>query len=245
MQWDRCNTEREVMMDVGFFSSLASIVLINLVLSGDNAVVIAMATLRLESKQRKLAIFWGTFGAVALRIVLTAVAALLLTIPYIQAVGGLLLTWIAVKLLQGDEEHDDKEAPESMAGAIKTIVVADFLMSLDNVLAVAGASGGNLLLLVLGLLLSIPLVIWGSTLISSLMRRWSWLIYVGAGLIGWTAGEMLLKEPYFKALSGYHWLQYAIPVGLTAIVLLIGHRRKRRHGEVLRVEEDKAKSASM
>ncbi len=215
-------------MDLAFFSALLSIIIINIVLSGDNAVVIAMATLRLEPKQRKKAIFWGTFGAVALRVVLTAIAAMLLTVPYIQAIGGLLLTWIAVKLLAEDKSGEDKEAPGSMAEAIRTIIIADFLMSLDNVLAVAGASGGNLPLLIVGLMLSIPLVVWGSTFLSQLMRKWPWLVGLGAGLLGFTAGEMLLKEPYLKFLTENPILEYLIP-GLFAVgVIGIGYWKGKK-----------------
>ncbi len=225
-------------MDLAFFSALLSIIIINIVLSGDNAVVIAMATLRLETRQRKKAIFWGTFGAVGLRVALTAVAAMLLTVPYIQAVGGLLLTWIAVKLLAEDESGEDKEAPGSMAQAIKTIIIADLFMSLDNVLAVAGASGGNLPLLIVGLMLSIPLVVWGSTFLSQLMRKWPWLVGLGAGLLGWTAGEMLLKEPYLKFLAENQFLEYLIPGLLAVGVIGIGYwKGKKKEKEKQEVEQ--------
>lgn len=218
-------------MELGLVASLVSIMVINLVLSGDNAVVIAMATLRLQPEQRKRAIFWGTFGAVFLRVVLTAVAAMLLAVPYIQAIGGLLLTWIAVKLLAEDEEGEGKDAPESLPEAIRTIIFADLLMSLDNVLAVAGASGGNLFLLVTGLLLSIPLVIWGSTFLSELMQRWPWLVVAGAGLLGWTAGEMVLKEPYLAFLREIVFLEYLIPGVLAVGVIVIGTMvAKRKKG---------------
>lgn len=213
-------------MDFGFINVLISIIIINIVLSGDNAVVIALATLRLNKNQAKTAIFWGTFGAVVLRIALTIVAAYVLSIPYIQTLGGVALTWIALKLLL-DDENTDVEAPSSMRQAIKTIIVADLFMSLDNVLAVAGASGGNDVLLVFGLVLSIPLVIWGSTFIAKLMSRWPWLVYIGAGLIGWVAGEMFVKEPYMEALEGVPFLHYLIP-GLIAIgVVTIGHFIKK------------------
>lgn len=214
-------------MDLAFFSGLFSIIMIDAVLSGDNAVVIAMATLRLESRQRKKAIFWGTFGAVALRVFLTVLAAFLLNVPYIQAVGGLLLTWIAVKLLSEDESGEDKEAPDSMGRAIRTIIIADFLMSLDNVLAVAGVSGGNIPLLIIGLMMSIPLVVWGSTFLSRLMRKWPWLVALGAGLLGWTAGEMLLKEPYLKLVTENRAFDFLVPGMLALGVILIGYRRSK------------------
>lgn len=217
-----------------FIRTLLSIIVINLVLSGDNAVVIAMATLRLETGQRKKAIFWGTLGAVIFLILFTSIAAELLSLPYIQTVGGILLSWIAVKLLQGEENHEDKEAPASMGEAIKTIIVADLLMSTDNVLAVAGAANGNIILLIIGLFISIPIVVWGSTLIAVMIRKWPWLISLGAGLIGWTAGEMLLKEPYLKALSSNHMLEYLIPGLFAAGVIVIGNMnniRKRKQAE--------------
>lgn len=215
-------------MGLASLGALLSIIIINMVLSGDNAVVIAMATLRLEPGQRKKAIFWGTFGAVALRVALTAIAAMLLTIPFIQAIGGLLLTWIAVKLLADDESGQEKEAPGSMAQAIKTIIIADFLMSLDNVLAVAGAARGNVPLLIVGLLLSIPLVVWGSTFLSSLMRKWPWLVGLGAGLLGWTAGEMLLNEPYLKFLTENPVFEYLIPGLLAVGVVIMGYKISKK-----------------
>lgn len=214
-------------MNLAFINVLISIIIINIVLSGDNAVVIALATLRLNKKQAKTAIFWGTFGAVALRIVLTIIAAYVLSIPYIQTLGGIALTWIAVKLLQNDE-NANFEAPQSMMQAIKTIIIADLFMSLDNVLAVAGASGGNDFLLIFGLVLSIPLVVWGSTFIAKLMSRWSWLVYIGAGLIGWVAGEMFVKEPYMEALKGVPFLEYLIPGLFTLGVISVGFLKKKQ-----------------
>ncbi|MHB1652486.1 MAG: TerC family protein [Desulfitobacteriaceae bacterium] len=231
-------------MEISIFRALLSIIVINIILSGDNALVIAMATLRLQSKQRKRAIFWGTFGAVALRVILTAMAAILLTVPYIQAVGGILLTWIAVKLLAEDEREDEKEAPGSMGAAIKTIIIADFLMSLDNVLAVAGASEGNIFLLIIGLLLSIPLVVWGSTFLSSLMRKWPWLIALGAGLLGWTAGEMLLKEPYLAFFKGNLILEYLFPAVLAIGVVITGYRLGKGKG-VTRKKQGAGKEQSV
>lgn len=214
--------------DVTFWSSLLSILVINLVLSGDNAVVIALATLNLCEKDKKKGIFFGTFGAVALRILLTAVAAMLLKVPFVQAVGGLLLTWIAVKLLKdqaGEEQHC--QAAGNLFDAVKIIIFADLLMSLDNVLAVAGAAGGNMTLLILGLCISIPIVIFGSTLLSGLMKKFPWLVSIGAGLLGYTAGEMLLNDSYFHFLHNYHLLEYVIPWGLAVLVVVIGNMAKK------------------
>ncbi|NLI92832.1 MAG: TerC family protein [Peptococcaceae bacterium] len=231
--------------DISFWSSLLSIIVINLVLSGDNAVVIALATLNLNEKDKKKGIFWGTFGAVALRIVLTAVAAMLLKVPFVQAVGGMLLTWIAVKLLKdqgGEEQH--LEASGNLLGAIKVIIFADLLMSLDNVLAVAGAAGGNIPLLIIGLCLSIPIVIFGSTLLSSLMNKWPWLVSIGAGLLGYTAGEMVLNDTSFKFLHNYHVLEYVIPWGLAILVVIIGNLLKSSAQKKVLQETDHVKEGA-
>lgn len=170
---------------------LINICIINLILSGDNAVVIALASRNLAGKQRKLAIFWGSAGAIILRIVLTVVAVFLLRIPYLQSIGGLLLVWIGIKLLTDEEDEDDLEASSNMMTAIKTIIIADLIMSLDNVLAVAAASKGNYILLIVGLAISIPIIIVGSQLLVWLMNKFPPFVYIGAGLIAWTAGEMI------------------------------------------------------
>ena len=170
------------------------IMLINIVLSGDNAVVIAMASQKLSVHQRKKAIWWGSFGAVILRLVLTVIAVWLLEVPFIQAAGSLLLLYIAVKLLT--EEHGDKrvEGATSLGGAVRTIILADFVMSLDNVLAIAAVARGETVLIIIGIALSIPLIIWGSTLIMRLLDRFPILIYIGAAILGYTAGEMVLSD---------------------------------------------------
>lgn len=215
---------------IAFWSSLFEIFLINLILSGDNAVVIALATLRLKEQDRKKGIFWGTFGAVALRIGLTAIAALLLSLPYIQALGGILLLLIAFKLLKGGETSSEGEncAPYSLKDAIKTIIIADLLMSLDNVLAVAGAAGGNMQLLMLGLVISIPIVIFGSTLLSSLMRKFPWLISVGAGLLCFTAGKMILNDSSVALFANSDILAKSFPFMLAAGVIIVGNYFKYR-----------------
>lgn len=227
---------------VGLLGSILSITLMDLVLSGDNAVVIALATLRLGENERKKAIFWGTFGAVALRVTLTTIAVLLLSIPFVQAVGGLLLAWIAVKLLLGEEEKEEVKEASSLREAIQTIIIADFLMSLDNVLAVAGASHGDIYLLIFGLLISIPIVVFGSTLLSNLMKKWSWLVSLGAGLLGYTAGEMLLNDSYFHYLTQITILDYLIPGVLGLGVVIVGNLLRIRRGkgtESKQFEEEK------
>lgn len=170
------------------------IMLINIVLSGDNAVVIAMASKNLPKHQRKQAIWWGAFGAIGLRVVLTIIAVYVLKVPYIQTAGSLLLLWIAVKLLTDDEGHSNiREAP-TLGKAIWTIIVADFVMSLDNVLAIAAKANGDLAVIILGIGLSIPLIIWGSTMVVQLLNRFPVLVYLGAAILGYTAGEMFIAD---------------------------------------------------
>ena len=207
---------------VGLIGSLLSIIMINIVLSGDNAVVIAMATMRLPGRQKKMGIIWGTAGAILLRILLTVIAASILDIPYIRTVGGVLLAWIAVRLLKDNQDEKEHKASEELFEAIKTIIIADLLMSLDNVLAVAGASRGHFDLLIIGLVFSIPLVIGGSTVISGLMVKWPWLILIGAGLLGWTAGEMILGEPYLAFARAWEAVNYGLPALSALAVIFAG-----------------------
>ena len=179
-----------------FWSAFGSIVLANVVLSGDNAVVIAMAARTLKPEQRTKAIFWGSAAAIVMRIVLTIVAIQLLTLPYLKIVGAALLVYIGVDLLKGEGESDGEgKEINGMMAAIRTILIADLVMSLDNVLAVAAAAKGNLPLLILGLLISIPLIIFGATLLTKVMERFPIIITVGAALLGFLAGELLVTDP--------------------------------------------------
>ena len=179
-----------------FWLAVGQIILIDIVLSGDNAVVIALACRNLAVDQRKKGIFWGVAGAVSLRVVLTTCAALVMNLPWLKVVGGLLLLWIAVKLmLPEDEEGEDIEASAHLWGAGKTIIVADFVMSLDNVIAVAGAAHGSLVLLLFGLAVSIPLIVWSSQLILHWMERFPSIVLFGAGLLGYVAGQMIFTDP--------------------------------------------------
>lgn len=188
-------------MDLDFYSAtfwlaVGQIILIDVVLSGDNAVVIALACRNLTVDQRKKGIFWGVAGAVALRVVLTSFAALVMDLPWLKLVGGLLLLWIAIKLmLPEDEEGHDIEASSHLWGAVKTIIVADFVMSLDNVIGVAGAAQGSLALLLFGLAVSIPLIVWSSQLIMHWMERFPLVVLLGAGLLGYVAGQMIFSDP--------------------------------------------------
>ncbi|AIQ54210.1 MULTISPECIES: TerC family protein [Paenibacillus] len=209
---------------------LGEILMINLVLSGDNAMVIAMASKNLPEKHRKMAVWWGAAGAVALRCVLTFAAVLLLKIPFIQAGGGILLLWIAFKLLLDEEDEVTvRDEGSSVWKSIRTILLADFIMSLDNVLAIAGVAKGDLSLIVIGIMLSIPIVVWGSGIIVNWLHRFPVLVYIGAFILAHTAGDMLLQDAKFGLvvsffLPSYHTL---LPVALGIIVVLTGVFRKR------------------
>lgn len=180
-----------------FWVGLLKIIGVNIILSGDNAVVIALAARSLPAKQQKAAVLWGSGAAVVMRIILTIFAVALLTLPWLKLIGSLLLFWIGIKLLIPEEEEENVDASENLLAAIKTILIADLVMSIDNVIAVAAAAGGSMTLLILGLAISIPLVIFGSTLLLHLMERWP-IITIGGGLLGFVAGEMLVTDPALK-----------------------------------------------
>ena len=186
-----------------WWAALGSIILANIVLSGDNAVVIAMAARRLPDQQRNKAIFWGSAAAIVMRIVLTLVAIQLLALPYLKIVGAILLVYIGVQLLAegdgGDEDGGHKEVKDGMMVAIRTILIADLVMSLDNVIAVAAAAKGNTPLLIIGLAVSIPLIIFGSTLLMKIMDRYPIIITMGAALLGFLAGQMIATDPALKS----------------------------------------------
>ena len=207
-----------------FWSAFGSIVLANIVLSGDNAVVIAMAARTLKPEQRSKAIFWGSAAAIIMRIVLTIVAIQLLSLPYLKLVGSVLLVYIGVDLLKGEEDGDGEGREiNGMMAAIRTILIADLVMSLDNVLAVAAAAKGNLPLLVLGLLVSIPLIIFGATLLTKVMERFPVIITIGAALLGFLAGEMLLTDPAVVSQFGVisdHTVTFGGLLGAVLVVAL-------------------------
>jgi YjbE family integral membrane protein len=214
-------------------SAVLSIVVIDLVLSGDNAVVIGMAAHRLPDHQRRTAILFGGGAAIALRIALTMIATFLLSIPGLRLIGGALLIWIAIRLLDQEEAtHEGVKVAASMREAIITILVADFIMSMDNVLGVAGASGGNLGLLVFGLILSMAILMFMGSLVASLINRFWWLAYVGAGVIAWTGADLVFKDP----LARSHLPEYGVTmehVMVTAIMvatLLFAHWFHRVRG---------------
>lgn len=206
----------------------------NLILSGDNAVVIAMAARRLGGSTRKRAIFWGASGAVALRMVFAVVITLLLAIPFLQATGGILLFWIACQLVQSEDENDEDKvrAGSGVWDAVKIIILADAVMSLDNVIALVGVSGGNLWLLGIGLVLTIPLVIWGAALLSNLIDRFPILVYAGAALLAWIAFGMIFED---EAVHGFIKnaigdLELIVKIAGTALFILIVWFWSRRAG---------------
>jgi YjbE family integral membrane protein len=198
----------QMMSDPLFWTALGQITLINIVLSGDNAVVIALAARSLPAHQQKKAVMWGAGAAVIMRIVLTIIAVELLKWPFLKIIGAVLLFWIAIKLLVPEDGDENVESSDNLMKAIKTILIADLVMSLDNVIGVAAAAKGNTTLLIIGLAISIPLVIFGATLLMKVMERWPIIITIGAGLLGWVAGEMLVTDPFWaEAINkNFAWL---------------------------------------
>lgn len=210
-------------------AAVLKILVLDLILSGDNAVVIAMASRSLPPEQQKRAIFWGGAGAIGLRVLATALVAVLLVIPLLRLAGGLLLLWVAVRLLRGGEEEEHVKEGGSLGEAVVTIIAADFVMSLDNMLAVGGASHGSLWLLLTGLLISMGIIMFSSSLIARLMNRFGWLVYGGAAILAWTAGEMILQDRWLqKFYAPSHRVQLTILALITAAVLLTGFLSKGR-----------------
>ena len=206
-----------------FWIAVGQIILIDIVLSGDNAVVIALACRNLSPELHKKGIFWGVAGAVSLRVVLTVFAALVMNLPWLKLVGGLLLVWIAVKLMLPEEaDGHDIKASGNLWGAVKTIIVADFVMSLDNVIAVAGAAHGSLPLLLFGLAVSIPLIVWSSQLILHWMERWPSIVLFGAALLGYVAGQMIFSDPGVIGLLPPLPAWSAKVAGIIGAVLVVG-----------------------
>jgi YjbE family integral membrane protein len=214
----------EILGSSFFWVTLGQIMMINIVLSGDNAVVIAMASRSLPPKQQKQAIFFGSFGAIFLRVILTFFAVLLLGLPWLKIIGAVLLGWIGIQMLIPEDGDEEISAHAQLWSAIKTIIVADFIMSLDNVLGVAAAAKGSLLLLILGLAISIPLIIYGSTFILKLMNRFPSIITVGGGVLGWVAGEMAIADPIVSPwVEGEaNWLHSMAPVIGALSVVAVG-----------------------
>ena len=229
-------------LDAAFWVGLAQIIWINILLSGDNAVVIALACRSLPPRQQKWGIILGTVPAVVLRIIFAVFIAYLMDIPWLKMIGGLLLFWIAVKMLQGEEEgaHGGEDGGASnMWAAVRTIVIADAVMSLDNVIAIAAAAKGSFALLVIGLAISMPLVIFGSALLLKVLTRFPALVWAGGALLGWIAGEVMVTDPavahwvetHAHALHDYYLAPAAGAAIVVAIALLLA-RLKPRQKEV-------------
>lgn len=213
------------------FWVFVEIVIINLLLSGDNAIVIAMAGRRLPAYQRRTAVWYGTLAAILLRCVLTIGAVVLLKIPLLQTIGALLLIVIALQLLIDRKEHAaSTKAASTLAGAVWTIVVADFVMSLDNVLAVAAVANGDTVLLIIGIVMSIPIIIWGSSFIMRLLDKLPGLVYIGGGLLGYTAVEMMLGDPGLRRYREmiHPDLEKILPFAAVAMLILVALWLRRR-----------------
>ncbi len=217
-----------------FWAALGSIIWVNIILSGDNAVVIAMAARTLPPEQQRKAVFWGSAAAIVLRVVLTVLATEMLKWPYLKIVGGLLLFYIGLTLLAesgGDDDGPGGQGTGTLMHAVRTILVADLVMSLDNVLGVAAAAKGNTTLLIIGLAMSIPLIIFGSTLLLKIMQRFPVLVTLGAALLGFLAGEMLLTDPAITRHFGEvpeQWVHIGGAIGAVAVVV-VGKLMQRRH----------------
>jgi len=224
-----------------FLSALAAIIVIDLVLAGDNAIVIALAARKLPAHLQMRAVLWGTVGAIAVRVAMTLIVVALLKIPGLMLAGGVLLLWIAYKLLAAEEGGDLAGAAAGQVfglwSALRTIIIADAVMGLDNVLAVAGAAHGSFVLVVLGLLISIPIMVWGSTLVLKLVDRYPVVVYIGAGVLAWTAVSMIVEEPLVSGrIVDLPWVPWAAYVLVVGGVLIAGWARNRsplREGIVL------------
>jgi YjbE family integral membrane protein len=204
-------------LDTEILTSIFSIIVIDIILGGDNAIVIALACRNLPGHQKNQAIILGTGLAITARVLLTIVVVYLLQIPFVMLIGGLLLTIIAYKLLVNNYENESVKPESTLFGAVKTIVFADLIMGLDNVLGIAGAADGNILLVVIGLLFSVPIIIWGSKLILHLMEHFPVLIYIGSGVLSYTAGKMIISE---ERLRGYFITNPKLEIMLILFIIL-------------------------
>jgi YjbE family integral membrane protein len=215
--------------------AIGQIIWIDLLLSGDNAVVIALACRQLPANQRRLGILLGAGAAVGLRILFALVITELLAIPFLQALGGVLLFWIAVKLITGEEEENRNiKASDRLWGAVRTIAMADAVMSLDNVVAISAAAHGNVWLFIFGLLLSVPLIVFGSTLVMGLISRFPVFVWAGAALLGWIAGEMLARDTALLDLVGYHptgAMHYVFTASGALFVVCLGYFLKTKSSQ--------------
>ncbi|CAM4259629.1 TerC family protein [Lederbergia lenta] len=219
--------------------ALLKIIAIDIILSGDNAIVIAMATRNLPKEHQNKAILWGTTGAVCLRILFAIIIVWLLKIPFVDIVGGALLLFIAYKVLVGGEEDAHISAHNGLMKAIGTIILADVVMSLDNVVAVAGAANGHISMIAIGVAISIPIMIFGSKFIVKVMDKYNWISYVGSGILAWTAGEMILRDKrlvdFFGVTSGI--VTYLIVIVITILVLGAGYLTNKKAASKRKVKQ--------
>lgn len=223
-----------LIFDTELLLTIAQIILIDILLGGDNAVVIALACRRLPPDLRNKGIFWGMFGAIALRVLLIFFALQLFTLPFLKIVGALLLFWIGIKLLapDGDDDHADIQGSSHLLGAIRTVIVADAVMSIDNVVAIAGAADGHIGLVAFGIAVSVPIIVWGSKLVLALMDRFPFVITLGGALLGWIGGEMWLGDAFLapRLVALPHWAHYASAAIGALLVVAIGKLLARRRG---------------
>jgi len=238
----------EEFLTAHFWIAVGQIIMIDILLGGDNAVVIALACRRLPASQRTKGILWGTFGAIVLRVILIAFALTLLSVPFLKLVGAALLVWIGVKLLlpEHEGEHGNIEASDRLWGAVKTVIVADLVMSVDNVIAIAGAAQGagethQLPLVIFGLIVSIPIIVWGSQIVLRLMDRYPIIITAGGMLLGWIAGTMAVSDPAVANPAEWTWVpklaqtstvKYAAGIGGALLVLVLGKLLSRPRATV-------------
>ncbi len=215
-------------MSTEFWTALGMIIFIDLILAGDNAIVIGLAARKLPPEQQKKAIFWGTFGAVAIRIVATVLIVYLLKIPGLQLVGGLLLVWIAYKLMITEEGHKEIQPKDTLWASIRTIVIADAAMGIDNVIAVAGAAHGDTLLVVIGLLISVPIVVWGSTLFIKLVNKFPSIVYIGSGVLAYTAAKMITHEKFLKEWFASPVINWGFVILVVVVILIAGRLRNNQ-----------------
>ncbi|MFF2875547.1 TerC family protein [Gottfriedia sp. NPDC057991] len=212
---------------------LLNVIFIDLLLSGDNAILIALAAKNLPAEQKKKAVFFGTMGAIVLRVVFAAVIVYLLKIPFIYAIGGLMLLWIAFKLLVDDSGHGEVKSGATLWGAVRTIIIADALMSLDNVLALAGVSHGNLIAIVIGILISIPIIVGGSSLLMKVMNKFPIITTIGSGILAWTAAGMITHEKMIHDAFENQYIALAFKIVMTAIVIgagtIVARRKAQKH----------------
>lgn len=212
-----------------FFTALLTIVFIDLILAGDNAIVIGLAARNLPKHQQKKAVIWGTVGAIGIRIIATLLVVQLLAVPWLNLIAGLLLIWIAYKLLVQEDEHDNIKPGNTLWQSIRTIIIADAAMGIDNVIAVAGAAEGDTVLVILGLLISVPIIVWGSTLFIKLINRFKWIVYIGSAVLAYTAAKMITHEKSFLAFFEnqlYYWSFLIIMIIITIVAGYLTNKRR-------------------